>query len=188
MNFQNTEAVDTVLDLRRWGADTMYRVTPAEAEATSHLKFTTSPRAIRDILDLHRSTPDLEVGSNFPMRDTTTFEGSCTNIFWWHGRWGHGFGFHLLIPIDVQIEVFWWSALCARLRIMFRWSMSGDFGEVTSATCSKLFRRLSQDPSDGPLHTSKFPSFTSHSEPAPGSNLFPRGRTAFYPFRSLGPK
>ena len=178
-----------VLGLRRWGADTMYRVIPAEVEATSHPQSTTSPRAIRVILDPHRSTPDLEVGSNFLMRDTTTFEGSCTNIFWWHGRWGHGFGFDLLIPIDVQIEVFWSSALGARSRLIFRCSVSGEFGVVTSATCFKFFKRIWLDPSVGPPHTSKVPSLTSHSEPAPGSNLY--SLAAEQPFtrsRSLGPK
>ena len=106
MNFQSTEAVDMVLGLRRWEVDTMYRVIPAEVEAMFPPQFTTSPRAIRVILDPHRSTPDLEVESNFPMRDTTTYEGSCKNrvlVTWALGAW---FGFDLLIPIDVQIEVF----------------------------------------------------------------------------------
>jgi hypothetical protein len=68
----------------------MYRVIPAEVEATSHPQSTTSPRAIRVILDPHRSTPDLEVGSNFPRRDMITYEGSCKNrvlVTWALGAW-----------------------------------------------------------------------------------------------------
>jgi hypothetical protein len=90
MNFQSTEAVDMVLGLRRWEVDTMYRVIPAEVEAMFPPRFTTSPRAIRAILDPHRSTRDLEVGFNFLMQDTTTYEGSCKNrvlVTWALGAW-----------------------------------------------------------------------------------------------------
>jgi hypothetical protein len=48
----------------------------------------------------------------------------------------------------------------------------GKFGAVTSASYHiLLINSRPEDPSFQPLHTSKFPSFTSHPESAPDSNL-----------------
>jgi hypothetical protein len=83
----------------------------------------------------------------------------------------------------VQIEVFWSSALGARLRLMIRCSVSWEFGEDTSATCSRVFQKNFLGPlSWTPPHLQSPFSHKPFGTRAGFEFIFPRGRTAIYPF------